>query len=208
MGYIGNHPSTNPEWFVDKRFGGFARCRRSPGFFALLEVDDKIVLVGPSLPKWGHEAVHTVQRPLSPQPLRLSTRLPTHTLKTAVSRIPAPHANGNGSPYKAGPPCIPLRAAGDVAGDRPCLTASRITAVVRPTILAPMVILRNGVTFYDGRGTICHENHVRGNCCGVLRRPWSLPCACKAGKNDVSNQVCHCAHSSSVMGRRPWARHE
>jgi hypothetical protein len=41
MGYIGNHPSANPEWLVDKRFGDFSRCRRSPGVFALLEVDDK-----------------------------------------------------------------------------------------------------------------------------------------------------------------------
>ena len=41
VGDIGTQANRIPERLVDKRFGDFARCRRSPGVFALLEVDDK-----------------------------------------------------------------------------------------------------------------------------------------------------------------------
>jgi hypothetical protein len=51
VGDIGTQANRIPERLVDKRFGDFARCRRSPGVFALLEVDDKNAFVGPVYPK-------------------------------------------------------------------------------------------------------------------------------------------------------------
>ena len=41
MGYSGRHIWKNLEMLVTKGFGDSAKCCRSPGVFALLEVDDK-----------------------------------------------------------------------------------------------------------------------------------------------------------------------